>query len=41
MGLFAYHFGWTPAVVRDLDVEDFRILSHWLEQHEKQQQDEE
>lgn len=41
MGLFAYHFGWTPDVVRDLEVEDFRILALWLERHEKKQEDEE
>jgi hypothetical protein len=40
MGLFAYHFGWTPDEVRDLSVEDFRILSNWLERHEKKDEGE-
>jgi hypothetical protein len=40
MGLFAYHFGWTPDMVRDLSVEDFRILSVWLERHEKKEDEE-
>ena len=41
MGLFAYHFSWTPDIVRELSVEDFTILAGWLERHEQKQSDEE
>jgi hypothetical protein len=34
--LFAYHFGWPPDVVDGLTVEDFYILTGWLERHEEQ-----